>query len=99
MTKQFISIMRPGPNVKSEQHDELIMKHCEYLKEYFDKNIVIFAGPSWEENEDHFAIVVLETESKEEAIKIMDNNPAVSEQVLTSHVTEFNVFLERGMSK
>ena len=99
MSTQFINIMRPGPNVKSEQHDDLIQKHCEYLKEYFDKNIVIFAGPSWEENEDNFAIVVLESENKEDARKIMDNNPAVSAQVLTSHVTEFEVFLERSMTK
>lgn len=95
----FISIMRPGPNVNSEQHDDLINKHCEYLEEYFEKNIVIFAGPSWEENEDHFAIVVLEAENKEAAKKIMDNNPAVSAQVLTSHVTEFIIFLERGTTK
>jgi len=99
MSRQFISIMRPGSNIESEHHDDLIMKHCEYLEEYFEMKKVIFAGPSWEKNEEHFAIVVLETENKEEAINIMNNNPAVSAQVLTSHVTEFEVFLERNNTK
>lgn len=91
--------MRPGPNVQSEMHDDLINKHCEYLEKKFEEGILVFAGPSWEENEDHFAIVVLETESKEMAKKIMSNNPAVKAQVLTSHVTGFEVFLDRSMKK
>ncbi|MFC1898518.1 YciI family protein [Candidatus Cloacimonadota bacterium] len=95
MNNQFISIMRPGPNIKSGQHDELIGKHCDYLEEYFAKKVVIFAGPSWEQNEDHFAIVVLETENKQEAQNIMNNNPAVAAGILTSYITEFEVFLER----
>ncbi|MGC9367351.1 MAG: hypothetical protein ACP5FK_09990 [bacterium] len=77
----------------------MINKHCEYLEGYFAKNIVVFAGLSWEENEDHYAIVVLETGTKDEAIKIMNDNPAVAAQVLTSQVTEFSIFLERGMTK
>lgn len=95
--KHFISIMRPGPNVRSERHDDLIEQHCRYLRKFFEEGIVIFAGPSWEDNEDHFAIVVLETENKEKAMEIMDNNPVVVEKVLTSKVTEFNVFLDRCM--
>ena len=87
--------MRPGPKNHSKKHDELIEKHCEYLKTHHKKGHVIFAGPSWEENEEHFAIVVLETEDKEEAEEIMNNNPAVIGEVLTSKVTEFSVFLDR----
>ncbi len=99
MNKHFISIMRPGPNIQSEMHDNLINKHCEFLEKKFKEGSVIFAGPSWEENEDHFAIVVLETKNKGIAQEIMANNPAVSAQVLTSHITEFEVFLDRSMKE
>jgi len=79
----------------TEADSELVDAHCEWLKQRFAEKTVIFAGPSWEENEDHFAIVVLEAENKERAKEIMDNDPAVSGKVLSSHVTAFNVFLSR----
>jgi uncharacterized protein YciI len=95
MSKHFICMMRPGPNILSKQHDDLINQHCEYLQKLYEEDIVIFAGPSWEEGEDNFAVVVFESDSKESARAIMNGNPAVLAEVLTSNVTEFEIFLSK----
>ena len=89
--------MKPVKNENTMTDDDhhLVDAHCDYLKQQFENKSVVFAGPSWEKGEDHFAIVVLEAENKEQANEIMAKNPAVSGGVLSSHLTEFHVFLSR----
>lgn len=97
--QQFISIMHPGkPGLPHSMTADDRMKfglHVEYLRSKFKEGNIIFAGPSVEENEEHFAIVVLDALTKENAIEIMNNDPAVACGLLTSHVTAFDVFLSR----
>ena len=101
--KQFISVMRPGrPELQmdffghlSEKEKQAFFKHVEYLKKEFADGTIVFAGPSVEENEEHFAIAVLVAEDKAHAQAIMDADPAVSIGILSSHVSEFEVFLSR----
>lgn len=102
-TQQFISMMRVGrPELQDDFFGRLTPKEMEafeqhgpYLKKKFDEGKIIFAGPSVEENEEHYAIVVLDTKDKFEAEAIMSADPAVSIGTLTSHVTAFQVFLSR----
>ncbi len=79
----------------TEEKGQLLAQHANYLMERFELGEIIFAGPSVEENEDHFGIVVLEVEDKERAKEIMNADPAVKHGILKSHVTQFSVFLMR----
>jgi uncharacterized protein YciI len=102
-TQQFISMMKVGrPELKDDFFGHLTPKEVEafeqhgpYLKRKFDENKIIFAGPSVEENEEHYAIVVLNTINKDEAETIMNADPAVAAGILTSHVTQFQIFLSK----
>lgn len=101
--QQFISMMKVGrPELQDDFFGKLtpeemaaFEQHGSYLKKMFDEGKIIFAGPSVEENEEHYAIVVLDTKDKAEAEAIMNADPAVAIGILTSHVTVFQVFLSR----
>ncbi|NOY27695.1 MAG: hypothetical protein GXP62_17660 [Oligoflexia bacterium] len=95
--KHFISMLRPGrPTLHddmTEDEEAIISAHGDYLRELFEAGKVIFAGPS---TEGRFGLVVMESDSRDEVIKLMEADPAVSTGILTSEVTEFSVFLMRG---
>lgn len=96
---QYISMMKPGkPDLPASMTDDdriVFGKHAEYLRSKFAEDRIIFAGPSMEANGEHFAVVVLSAETKDQAVQIMNADPAVESGLLTSHVTEFEVFLSR----
>ena len=100
MINQFISILKPSrPNMHKTVTDEemkIFEKHSRYLEEKFKEGIVTFAGTSFEENQDHFALVVVNAECKIDAKVIIDNDPAVNQGLLISTLTEFNTFLCKG---
>ena len=93
----FISVMRPGkpglPQSMTAPERDAFREHVAYLREKHRTGHVVFAGPSAEPGEEHFAVVVLEAECKAHAQAIMDADPAVATGLFTSHVTEFEVFL------
>lgn len=97
MTNQYISILKPARKDmhKTVTEDEIMIfeKHSEYLTEKNKNGIVTFAGTSFEEGQDHFALVVVNAENKTEAAKIIDNDPAVENGLLISTLTEFDTFL------
>ncbi len=70
-------------------------KHSNYLTEKFKEGIVTFVGTSFDEDQDHFGLVVLNAKSKQEAEEFMSNDPAVNAGLLISNLTEFNTFLSK----
>ena len=98
----FISLMKPGkpglPDSMTEDDKRQFGQHVAYLKSTFAEGKIVFAGPSTEVGEEHFAIVVLDTSDKSQAVAIVNADPAVASGLLLSHVTEFSIFLERGSS-
>jgi uncharacterized protein YciI len=99
----YISVMRPGkpglPASMTAHERETFREHVAYLREQHTSGRVVFAGPSVEPGEEHFAVVVLEAECKAHAQAIMERDPAVASGLFTSHVTEFEVFLERPLEE
>jgi uncharacterized protein YciI len=97
----YISVMRPGkpglPESMTALERDTFREHVAYLREKHRSGHVVFAGPSVEAGEDHFAVVVLEAECKAHAQAIMDGDPAVASGLFTSHVSEFEVFLQRPL--
>ncbi len=72
--------------------------HSAYLKKCFAEKKVLQAGTSFEKDAEHFAIVILQADNKVEALALMNADPAVVAGLLTARVTEYDVFLDRGLS-
>jgi uncharacterized protein YciI len=94
---QYISILKPARKdmhkTVTEEEMKIFEKHSEYLTEKHKIEIVTFAGTSFEEGQNHFALVVVKAENKAEAATIIDNDPAVVKGLLISTLTEFDTFL------
>jgi len=99
MMNQFISILKPKrPDMHKTVTDEemrIFENHNRYLEDKFEQGIVTFAGTSFEENQEHFALVVVNAECKSDAQDIIDNDPAVNKGLLISNLTEFDTFLSK----
>ena len=73
--------------------DEKIMSvHADYLISLLGKGKLVLAGP---ELNAKFGIVILETESEEEAYNIMINDPAVLNNVMNAELNPFRVSFVR----
>jgi len=96
---QYISILKPAREnmhkTVTEEEMKIFEKHSRYLEDKFEEGIVVFAGTSFEEGQDHFAIVVVNAADKAEAEEILNNDPAVKEGLLLSNLTEFDTFLSK----
>ncbi len=64
------------PDNMTESEGKIMTKHFCYLKDLVAKKKVILAGPCFELRK---GIVILQTESRQEARTIMDNDPSVKQ--------------------
>ena len=94
---QFVYIYKPQKEnfneTATEEENKIISQHFLYLKNLLERKILILAGP---ETNAKFGIAVLETQTEEEAKKIMENDPAVSNKVFTAELFPFRVSLMRN---
>lgn len=101
--RQYFCMLRPArPDMHgnlSPEEVEIFGRHCAYLTQKFREERVLQAGTSFEEGEDGFAIVILSAESKGEAVAMMQADPAVAAGLLEAHVTEYDIFLDRGSNQ
>lgn len=100
--KQFIYVLKLQPNYKIEKNwtpevNGIVGNHFNHLKELTYQGTVIMAGRTDYDvtNENIFGIVVFEAESKDEATKIMNSDPAVIGKVMTAELHPFSVALMR----
>jgi len=91
---QFIYIVKPVKEnfneTATEDDNNIVSEHFLYLKSLLDKNILILAGP---ELNAKFGIAVIETGTEEQAIEIMNNDPAVLKKVFTAELFPFRTSL------
>jgi len=59
-----------------EKEDKIMEEHFSYLKSLLKKKKLFFAGPTLIP-EDPFGIIILETETEEEAKNLLENDPSV----------------------
>ncbi len=92
----FLAMMKPGRLTlhedMTEEEEAVFGEHLEYLEQQFEAGNILFAGPS---SEAQLGIVVLETDTRQQARAIMAVDPAVARGMLTSEIFEFSVFLMR----
>jgi len=81
----------------TDEASKIVGRHFNYLKKLTDEKIVIMAGRTLNEpmTEEDFGIVILETSTREEALNIMDNDPAIVGKVMNAKFYDFSLALLR----
>ncbi len=59
-----------------ENEDKIMSDHFKYLKSLLKQKKLFFAGPTLIQ-EDPSGIIIFETESENEAIKLLENDPSI----------------------
>jgi len=82
-----------GNNSWAEQDEQIVREHFQKLKDLTEQGIVILAGRTTREDSTDFGIVILETQSQEDAKQIMEEDPAVVHGIMTAELFPFGVAL------
>ena len=92
--KQFVVHLvgtRPNwPDDMTKEEEQVMGQHFLFLKDLTEKKICLMAGPCMGLR---VGLVILETESKEQAIKIMEKDASVLAGLHTLEVYDFHLSL------
>jgi uncharacterized protein len=75
------------------EEDQIISQHFAYLKDLTDAGVVYLAGRTLNIDPSSFGIVILTASSEQEACQIMQNDPAVKQQVMRAELYPFRIAL------
>jgi len=75
----------------TDEQNKIAGEHFSYLENLVNDNVVILAGRTIEE--DTFGIVVFKAETWDEALQIMNSDPAVKNKLMTAELHEFSLAL------
>lgn len=93
---QFIYFIRPHKEkfaeTMTEEEGNIMGTHFLYLQELLKAGKLILAGP---ETTGKFGIAIIETESEDEAMDIMMNDPAVKSEIVSPELYPYRVSLLR----
>ena len=77
------------------EEEEIVGRHFAYLKDLTEKGIMILMGRTQNNDESTFGIAIFEAEDETAARKIMENDPAVKNDVMTATLYPYKVALMR----
>jgi len=93
---QFIYILQLKPHYTKQENwtedtNRIVGEHFNYLKNLFEKGTVVMVGKTEYEidNAENRGITIFEAENETEANNIMENDPCVSNGVMTATVHPF----------
>lgn len=83
MKKYVMVLLKPGSNTDTtkEVRDSVFMGHMNNINRLADSGDLVIAGPMFENNK-YRGIFILNTDSKESAISMLETDPAVSGKFL-----------------
>ena len=99
--KQFVYVLKLVPRLLNEknwteQDNAIVGKHFRRLQKLHKEGKVVLAGRTLNESDPtQFGVVILEVGSEEEARKIMEEDDAVKEKIMTAQLFPFSVALIR----
>ena len=96
---EFLIIKKPRENfieTMTSEENEIMSAHFAYLQQKLSEGKLIMAGPV---TTGEFGVSVVETESEEEALDIMNNDPAVVAGIMKPTLYPYRVSLLRGRDK
>jgi uncharacterized protein YciI len=98
--KQFIYVLKLIPSLLNEDNwtereEKIVDKHFAKLQVLLAEGKLVLAGKTLGIDEKTFGIVILEVESEEEALTIMENDPAVAEGIMKAELFPYKIALFR----
>jgi uncharacterized protein YciI len=96
--KQFIYVLKLIPelydvNNWTDREEKIVHRHFKELQELLKEGKLILAGKTEGNDEKAFGIVILETDSEEEALAIMKSDPEVAEGIMKAELFPYRVAL------
>ena len=89
--QSYVIMLRPANEYGNPGTDERVNEHFEYLKDLLEKGILTMAGRF---SEVLIGLVMIEATSRDEAPKIMNNDPAVKSGVFHAELYPWRVALK-----
>ncbi|MCA0988547.1 YciI family protein [Guptibacillus algicola] len=77
----------------TKKENNIVSEHFNALQQLLKENTLIMAGRTMNGDESAFGIVVIQTNSEEEATAIMKKDPAVREGIMTAELFPYRVAL------
>lgn len=96
----YIYVLRPAPHLRVEsawtdREEEIVERHFAMLQGLLAQGKLVLAGKTWGLDDKTFGIVILETDSPEEAETIMNSDPGVAEGIMTAELFPYHIALSR----
>ena len=100
---QFLYILKPsraemlteGP---TEDEQRITSEHFQYLQDLCRDGVVHLAGRTLEMGADTIGLVIFQADSAEAAKRLMENDPAVRNDVMKAEVYPFSIALANGVA-
>lgn len=101
--QQYLYVLRPIPPLLNsdnwtQKDEEIVGRHFAALQGLLKEGRLILAGKTGGLDEKTFGLVVFEAENEAAARATMENDPAVSEGIMTAELFPYNVALMRGQN-
>lgn len=95
---QFLYQLRLIPSLLDENNwtdreNAIVQHHFDKLQGLMNEGKLILAGRTLNMDANGFGIVILEVETEEEAIELMNSDPAVKEGIMESNLFPYRVAL------
>jgi uncharacterized protein YciI len=90
-TQTYVIVLRPANRYGNPESDERINEHFLYLKGLLEKGILTMAGRF---SEVLIGLVLIETKSRNEALRIMREDPAVKSGVFHAKLYPWSIALK-----
>ena len=90
--QQYVIILRPAPEYGNPGTEEIVNQHFNYLKDLLEKGVLVMAGRFLDVL---FGLAMIEVNSRDEAISIMQNDPAVKANVFHAELNQWRIALRR----
>jgi len=91
-TKSFVIMLRPANNYGEEGTEKKVTEHFNYLKSLLKDGKLTMAGRF---SEVLIGLVMIEVESREAALDIMENDPAVKAGVFHAELYPWSIALQK----
>jgi len=98
--QQWIYVLKPTrlemlTEGSTPEEDEIVSRHFAYFQDLTAKGVMILMGRTQNSDESTFGIAIFEAEGEAAARKIMENDPAVQNGVMTATLYPYKVALMR----
>jgi uncharacterized protein YciI len=95
-TSEFLYLLRPRrldmlTQGMTAKESRIVQEHVDYLEKLATQSVVLLAGRTQTADKETFGLVILTAESEGTAREIMNNDPAVREQVMTAQLFPYKI--------